>query len=70
MGFGHDSSKELAEDLKNSLSALITIPKIQLKQTDIVETSDREKSRNILEKSYYLHIKCTAVNSLTKLMWR
>ena len=68
MGFGHDSSKELAKDLKNSLSALITIPKIQLKQTDIAETSDREKSRNILEESYYLHIKCTAANPLAALM--
>jgi len=48
----------------------MTISEIQLEQTGIAETSDKEESRNILEERCYLRIKCTAANSLAALMWR
>ena len=43
-------------------------PEIQLERTSIAETSDKEKSQNILDKNYCLRIKCTIANSLAALM--
>ena len=69
VGFGHNNSRECVEVLRDGLSAKVTILEIQLELTNIAETSNKE-SQNILSESCYLHIKCTAANSLAALMWR
>jgi len=59
-----------ARQSRGPIRWFISIPKIQLEQTGIAKTSDKEESRNILEESCCLRIKCTTTNFLATLMWR